>query len=592
VIKLRPVTEADADLLYEWVNRPDSLAGKLATKSKVSKTEHLKWLATRLNDTGTSMWISEVGSEPVGQVRLQRPDEGNQNLFDVDIYVRAEKRGLGYAGEMLREAADRVLRKAPDAKLRAKVRNKNHASMKLFESLNYRKTEEAETYVVLMCAARSANDRFVPNTSFSRSLAHYQRALKTIPQATQTYSKSAVNFVPGASPLFLDRGDGCRVWDVDGQVYLDYVLGLLPVVLGYRDPEVDEAIIDQLGRGISFSLATELEADVAEALVRLIPSAEMVRFAKNGSDVTAAAVRLARAHTGRDLVAVCGYHGWHDWYIGTTTRDLGVPQAVKRLTRAFDFNDADTLATLLKSEPGKFAAIMIEPAGIVDPEAGFLERVRQLADHHGAVLVFDEIVTGFRCAIGGAQARYGVTPDLSCFGKAMGNGMPISAVVGRRELMQLMDKVFVSGTFSGEALSLAAARATLAKLERCNVTDRIAAAGRHLSRDFSAIIDKRGLSQTMSVEGPDWWPRIRFKSTTELSSKLATSLMRQEMAAAGVLIGSSFNLCLAHDSEPILEDTLRRLDIAVEALATALGDQDPGSYLRGQGLQANFQVRR
>jgi len=208
------------------------------------------------------------------------------------------------------------------------------------------------------------------------------------------------------------------------------------------------------------------------------------------------------------------------------------------------------------------------------------------------VLVFDEIVTGFRCAPGGAQARYGVTPDLSCFGKAMGNGMPISAVVGRRDIMQLMDSVFVSGTFSGEALSLAAAKATLAKLERCNVAERIGAAGRRLASGLSAIIENKALGGTMSVVGPDWWPRIDIRATDRADAGVAVGLMRQEMASAGLLIGSSLNICLAHDNALVIEDTLMRLEIAVQALSSVLGCDNPERYLRGKRSTPNFQVRR
>ncbi|HUU24574.1 MAG TPA: aminotransferase class III-fold pyridoxal phosphate-dependent enzyme, partial [Methyloceanibacter sp.] len=315
---------------------------------------------------------------------------------------------------------------------------------------------------------------------FDRSGALYERALKVIPTASQTFSKAATGTVEGAAPLFLERGEGARVWDPDGNVYIDYVMGLLPVVLGYRDPDVDGAIRTQLDRGITFSLATELEAELAESLCELIPCAEMVRFGKNGSDATSAAVRLARAFTGRDKIAICGYHGWHDWYIGTTARHLGVPQAIRDLSIAFPFNDLDALEALLKAEPDRFAAVILEPEGLDAPLPGFLDAVRGLCDTYGVVLVFDEIITGFRRHLGGAQAVHGVTPDLASFGKAMANGMPISAIVGRGEIMRLMEDIFFSGTFGGEALSLAASIATIDKLRRLDGPAKFAGMGARL----------------------------------------------------------------------------------------------------------------
>ena len=211
------------------------------------------------------------------------------------------------------------------------------------------------------------------NRLFINSNKLYDRAIKTIPLASQTFSKSAMNFPKGASPLFFKKGQGAYVWDHDGNKYIDYVLGLMPIILGYCDPDVDESIRKQLDNGIIFSLSSELEVQLSEKLVELIPCAEMVRFGKNGSDVTSASIRLARAFTGRDKIAVSGYHGWHDWYIGTTTRNLGVPKAVQSLSSKFIFNDPDSLEYLFKHNPSDFAAVILEPDGVHSPEKGFLE---------------------------------------------------------------------------------------------------------------------------------------------------------------------------------------------------------------------------
>ena len=223
-----------------------------------------------------------------------------------------------------------------------------------------------------------------------------------------------------------DSGKGGHVWDVDGNEYVDFVNGLCAVTLGYDDADVTRAVKAQLEDGVIFTLPHPLEMQVAEAIVDMVPCAEMVRFGKNGSDVTAAAVRLARAFTGRDHVAVCGYHGWQDWYIGSTARNRGVPEAVRNLTHAFAYNDLESLRKMLAGHPGEVAAVILEPMNSQAPKDGFLEGVKELTHRHGALLVFDEVITGFRLANGGAQELFGVTPDLACFGKGVANGYPVS----------------------------------------------------------------------------------------------------------------------------------------------------------------------
>src|SRR6516164_1362670 len=285
-----------------------------------------------------------------------------------------------------------------------------------------------------------------------------ERAKRVIPSCTQTFSKGPNQWIRGVSPHYLMRGEGAWVWDVDGNKYLDYLMALGPIILGYGNRRVNEAVMRQVRDGPVFSQMHPLEVEVAEMLVDIIPCAEMVRFAKNGSDATTGAVRAARAYTGRDHVAFCGYHGWHDWYVGTTTRNKGVPAEVSALSHGFTYNDIESLARIFTSH--QVAAVVMEPIGVEDPKPGFLQAVRDLCTTHGAVLVFDEIVTGFRLHLGGAQAHFGVKPDIACFGKAMANGFPLAAVVGDRDIMLTFDEVFFSGTFGGDASSLAACKAT------------------------------------------------------------------------------------------------------------------------------------
>ena len=243
------------------------------------------------------------------------------------------------------------------------------------------------------------------------------------PMGSQTFSKSFRTLPAGVSPLYATRAEGGHIWDVDGNRYVDLVSALASVNLGYGVPEVTEAVIRQLADGVSISLPTVLEAEVSQQLIDLVPSAEMVHFGKNGSDATTAAIRIARASTGRDHVVVCGYHGWQDWFIGSMpSRSRGVPAAYSDLIHPVPYNDLEAMEAALESTP--MAAIMLEPMTYIWPEEGYLEGVRELADRFGAVLVFDEMVTGFRFAPGGAQEYFGVTPDLATFGKGMAQRVP------------------------------------------------------------------------------------------------------------------------------------------------------------------------
>jgi glutamate-1-semialdehyde 2,1-aminomutase len=426
-------------------------------------------------------------------------------------------------------------------------------------------------------------------SDFSRSDALYKRAVKSVPLASQTFSKSALNLVQGASPLFLEKGEGGYVYDVDGNRYIDFVLGLLPIILGYCDPEVDKAITEQLKRGISFSLATDLEVRLSEKLVDIIPCAEKVRFGKNGSDATSAAIRLARAKTGRDRIVVCGYHGWHDWYIGSTTRNLGVPKAIQALTSAVPYNDVAAIEKLIAGQPGEIAAIILEPAGPVTAAPNYLKMLRHLCDEHGIVLVFDEIVSGFRLNIGGAQSEYGVVPHLACFGKAMGNGMPISAIVGLDEYMAPMEDIFFSGTFGGEALSLAASLATIDKLEQLDAPAFFRQSGIWLADKTNLILERTGLETRYHVKGPPWRPLLVASEQGE-AGLVATSLLRQELIANGVLMGAAFNLCTAHD-ETVQIEAVSAIESAAEAVSVAYQSNNPSAALRGQMITPIFQVR-
>jgi glutamate-1-semialdehyde aminotransferase len=418
-------------------------------------------------------------------------------------------------------------------------------------------------------------------TSFERSREWWRRAQRVIPSGTQTLSKGPNQFVRGVTPIYLERGVGSHVWDVDGNEYVDYPMALGPVILGYAEPVVDEAIQRQLRDGITFTLMHPLEVEVAERIVALCPGVEAVRFAKSGSDALSAAVRAARALTGRDRVLVSGYHGWHDWYIGSTSRNRGVPQAVRDLVGQFDFNDLDSLSDSLSRWRGDVAAVVIEPSGADVPAPGFLEGVIDTTRRAGAISIFDEVITGFRLAPGGARERYGVIPDISCYGKALGNGMPISAVVGRWETMNIFQDVFVSGTHGGETLSLAAARAVLDSLGDGTVLRQVNALGQDMMKGLRAALEANALTNRLVVGGEPERAVVSFSGDDPLVVK---SWIQQCLVEAGVLFNGSMFISARHTAE----DIRRAVDTFAAALRPIATGQDLHPLLKGEPAEAVF----
>ncbi|MGE0093999.1 MAG: aminotransferase class III-fold pyridoxal phosphate-dependent enzyme [Alphaproteobacteria bacterium] len=426
--------------------------------------------------------------------------------------------------------------------------------------------------------------------SYSDSVELLARAERVIPLGSQTFSKSRVQFPVGAAPLFLTHGEGGRVWDVDGNEYVDLVNSLLCVSLGYRDPDVDAAIARQLAAGISFSLATELERELAELIVEIVPCAEKVRFAKNGSDATAGAVRVARAATGRDRIAVCGYHGWQDWYIGATARHKGVPEAVRALTHSVPYNDLDAVHALLKKYPGELAALVMEPMNLTEPKPGYLAELKVLLHQHGALLIFDEIITGFRFALGGAQEYFGVTPDLAAFGKGLSNGMPLSAVVGRDEVMAEMEEIFFSGTFGGEALSLAAGLACLRKMRREPVIETLWRNGERLAEAVSSAVRGAELEGNIALRGKAPWTLLAITDHPKGSSQAIKTMLIYELAARGVLGLGSHNVSYAH-TDADLRQAATAYAGALGAIREALDAGPIESRMRVPPLEPVFRVR-
>jgi glutamate-1-semialdehyde 2,1-aminomutase len=414
-----------------------------------------------------------------------------------------------------------------------------------------------------------------------RSNELYQHALELMPGGTQLFSRRAERFVPGVTPMYLSRASGVHVWDIDGNEYLDFCMGCGPVILGHAHPAVTAAVSEQLSRGNCLTVNHPLEVWLAEALIELVPCAEMVRFAKTGGETNAIALRIARGVTGRDKVAFCGYHGWHDWYLAAnlTNSDTlnthllpdldtrGVPRALAGTTLPFEYNNLDSLRAVLEANRGEVAGIIMEACRSKAPDSGFLEGVRALADEHGALLIFDEIVTGFRIALGGAQEYFGVTPDLCTFAKALSNGIPLGAVCGRREFMEPAATMFISSTYFSDALGLAAGVTTLQVLRDEPVIEHLWQAGQRLMDGLRELAVKHALP--LEVHGYPPNHHLTFAVDDSDLKTIMTTVFLQEMTRRGMLVMMGNYMSYAHTDE----DLDRYLQAADEAMAiVAQGD--------------------
>ena len=380
---------------------------------------------------------------------------------------------------------------------------------------------------------------------YSESTKFLHRAENSIPLGSQTFSKSRIQYPVGVSPLFIDKAHGTYVWDIDGNKYIDLVNSLAAVTIGYRNRIIDSKVRKQMKKGTIFSLPGKLEAEVAELVIETVPSAEMVRFAKNGSDATAAAIRLSRAYTNRDEIAICGYHGWQDWYIGSTTMNKGVPQAIINLSHTFKYNDVNTLKKVFTSRPNKIAAVILEPMNSEYPRDNFLQEVKDLVKKNGSILIFDETITGYRYSTGGAQLEFGVTPDLTTLGKGIANGYPLSALTGKKEIMKELEKVFFSATFGGELLSLAAAKAVIQMHLDSNITTEIINVGLKISSELEKIIQTYKMSKFLTVSGHPSWKFLNWSGNNEVDASSLKTYFMQEMFKKGILVLSTHNNSLS-----------------------------------------------
>ena len=397
-----------------------------------------------------------------------------------------------------------------------------------------------------------------------------ERASRLIPGGAHTYAKGDDQF-PVQAPGFIARGKGCRVWDVDGNEFIEYGMGLRAVTLGHAFEPVVQAVKAELANGSNFTRPSPLEVEYAELLTALIPGAEMVKFAKDGSDTLDAAVRLARAYTGRDRIAICGdqpFFSTSDWFIGTTDMPAGVPAWVRSQTVKFRYNDLGSVESLFDRYPGEIACVVLEAARTEEPAPGFLEGLQQLCRKHGSVLVFDEMITGFRWHMAGAQGVYGVTPDLSTWGKALANGFCLSALAGRRELMELggflhsRERVFLLSTTHGaETHSLAAGIATYKCYQELGVVDVLYARGAALRRGIEKLTAELGLEKHFGVVSRDCNLLFFTRDSEGKPSQPFRTLFMQELIRRRI-IAPSFVVSYSHGEE----DIARTLEVVGEAL--------------------------
>lgn len=385
----------------------------------------------------------------------------------------------------------------------------------------------------------------------------YTKAKGLIPGGTQLLSKRPEMFLPEQWPSYYAKAKGVEVWDLDGNKYIDMsICGVGACVLGYGDRDVDAAVKRAISAGTMSTLNCPEEVELAELLLRLHPWAEMARFERCGGEAMAVAVRVARAATGRDTIAFCGYHGWHDWYLAANLADdknldgqllpglepAGVPRALKGTALPFHYNKPETLDALVAAQGGAIAAIVMEPARHQEPDPAFLSHVRATADRIGAVLVFDEVTSGWRMNVGGIHLLYGVNPDIAVFAKGISNGYPMAAVIGRRAVMEAAQKTFISSTYWTERIGPAAALAMIGKMERRDVPAHLIATGAKVQKLWTAAAQKHGLSvkvhgiQPLSIFGLDYGGQ----------SQALHTLFTQEMLRRGFLSSKAFYATYAH----------------------------------------------
>jgi len=404
-----------------------------------------------------------------------------------------------------------------------------------------------------------------------------------LPAQTHTFSKGHKSFVDGAYPIFVERANGSHFFDVDGNKFIDYAAALGPIILGYNHEPIVNAIKNQLDKGSIFSLPHKLEVEAAELMCNTIPNTDMAKFTKTGSDSVTAAVRASRAITKKDNIAYCGGGGvWHDWFTIITSLNLGVPKFQKNMIKLFEYNNIESLKKLL-DEDKEIGTVCMEPMIFEFPSNNFLSQVKKVTNDHDALLIFDEVQTGFRWSMGGAQEYFDVSPDLTACGKAMANGMPLGSISGKTEFMNIFEDIYYSTTFAGETLSLAAFNATVTELKEKKALNSIHQKGTKFQEEFKELTNEIGIS--IPIDGHPAKIRLQFLDDKGNESLLLRSLFCQENIQNGIFLwqGPIFHT-LSH-SDDDMKKTLNSIEKSLKTLKNAIKSNSVKTMLKGKPMK-------
>jgi glutamate-1-semialdehyde 2,1-aminomutase len=417
--------------------------------------------------------------------------------------------------------------------------------------------------------------------SLSKSNELKNRAEKVIPHLTGTFSRAAPSFVEGVFPVYVQSAHGSHFIDVDGNKFLDYLCSLGPITLGYNYEPVNRAIINQLKNGILFSLPHPVELELSELIAKTIPNTDMVKFEKSGSNAVTGAVRAARAFTKRDKIAYCGHGGvWHDWQAAMTSRNNGVPSFNNDLIKIFDYNDSDGLEQIFEDNPNEISAVIMEPTSLEKPTNNFLQKVRKISNQNDSLLIFDEVITGFRFDLEGGQKFFNINADMVCFGKGMGNGLPISAITGPSEYMSIFDKLWVSSTNNSETLSLAGSIAVINEMKEKNTIAYCWDLGKKLFEDWNQIAEKYNINAKMTGY-PIRMSMQCFDSQSNTSPTLE-ALILQELVKDGIFMspGTTF-LSYSHTQNDV-EFTLETFEKICKKITSSVTNDQYEKLLEGK----------
>jgi glutamate-1-semialdehyde 2,1-aminomutase len=417
--------------------------------------------------------------------------------------------------------------------------------------------------------------------NLEKSNQYKERAKKVYPGITGTFSRAPTSFVEGVFPVYAESANGARFKDVDGNEFLDFVCGFGPISLGYNYPQVNNAIIEQLNKGILFSLPHSREVELAELLCKIIPNAEMAKFEKSGSNAVTGAVRAARAITKKEKIAYCGTGGvWHDWQAAMVSLDAGVPEFNKKLIKIFDYNDAEGLEQIFDDNRDEMAAIVIEPTQFEKPQNNFLQKVRKIASENNAILILDEIVTGFRFDIGGGQKYFDIKGDIVCFGKALGNGLPISAITGPTEFMKIFEKVWVSSTNNMENLSIAGTIATINEIISKNTIKHCWEIGSRFFEGWNKITKDIGLNA--KIVGYPIRMGLKCYDSNNKESISMKSLLVQELLKKGIFISPLGPIYMSYShSKNDVDDTLLKLRDVCDSIMKNIQNDNFDEHVKG-----------